>query len=73
MQTNLRLRSRVLTAMRQSMVGLGFIEVETPLLWTPTPEGSREFAVPSRLHPGEFYVLPAEPPDREATTDGRGL
>ena len=61
MQENLRLRSRVLAAMRQAMVAQGFIEVETPLLWTPTPEGAREFAVPSRLHPGDFYVLPQSP------------
>jgi aspartyl-tRNA synthetase len=61
MQANIRLRSRVLAAMRQRMVSLGFIEVETPLLWTPTPEGAREFAVPSRLHAGDFYVLPQSP------------
>jgi len=61
MQANLRLRGRVLGAMRDAMVRQGFVEVETPLLWTPTPEGAREFAVPSRLHRGGFYVLPQSP------------
>jgi aspartyl-tRNA synthetase len=61
MQRNLRLRARAIGAMRAAMVGQGFCEVETPLLWTPTPEGAREFAVPSRLHHGDFYVLPQSP------------
>jgi aspartyl-tRNA synthetase len=61
MQANLRLRSRVLTALREAMLRQGYCEVETPLLWTPTPEGAREFAVPARLHRGEFYVLPQSP------------
>ncbi|MHB8682094.1 MAG: aspartate--tRNA ligase [Acidimicrobiales bacterium] len=61
MQANLRRRAAVVGAMRGAMVERGFTEVETPLLWTPTPEGAREFAVPSRLHPGEFYVLPQSP------------
>jgi aspartyl-tRNA synthetase len=61
MQRNLRLRARAIAAMRAAMVRQGFCEVETPLLWTPTPEGSREFAVPSRLHHGDFYVLPQSP------------
>jgi aspartyl-tRNA synthetase len=61
MQRNLRLRARVTAAMRAAMVRQGFCEVETPLLWTPTPEGAREFAVPSRLHHGDFYVLPQSP------------
>jgi aspartyl-tRNA synthetase len=61
MQANLRLRARVTAAIRAAMDRQGFCEVETPLLWAPTPEGAREFAVPSRLHPGCFYVLPQSP------------
>lgn len=61
MQTNLRLRSKVNSAIRESMEENGFVEVETPLLWTPTPEGAREFLVPSRLQQGSFYVLPQSP------------
>ena len=61
MQANLRLRARVCSAVRGAMEEQGFCEVETPLLWAPTPEGAREFAVPSRLHPGSFYVLPQSP------------
>jgi len=61
MQRNLRLRAVVNAALRQAMEAQGFCEVETPLLWAPTPEGSREFVVPSRLQPGEFYVLPQSP------------
>ena len=61
MQRNLRLRAKVNAALRQAMDAQGFCEVETPLLWAPTPEGAREFVVPSRLHPSEFYVLPQSP------------
>jgi aspartyl-tRNA synthetase len=61
MQRNLRLRARVNAALRAAMDRLGFAEIETPLLWAPTPEGSREFSVPSRLHHGEFYALPQSP------------
>ncbi len=61
MQENLRLRAVVNAAIRAAMDRQGFCEVETPLLWAPTPEGAREFAVPSRLHPGSFYVLPQSP------------
>jgi aspartyl-tRNA synthetase len=61
MQHNLRLRGRVNAAIRAAMVRQGFVEIETPLLWAPTPEGSREFSVPSRLHHGSFYALPQSP------------
>jgi aspartyl-tRNA synthetase len=61
MQRNLRLRARVNAALRRAMDRQGFAEIETPLLWAPTPEGSREFSVPSRLHHGEFYALPQSP------------
>ncbi len=61
MQRNLRLRALVNATLRRAMDEQGFCEVETPLLWAPTPEGAREFVVPSRLHPGEFYVLPQSP------------
>ena len=61
MQSNLRLRSAVNASLRAAMVRQGFVEVETPLLWAPTPEGAREFAVPSRLHHGSCYVLPQSP------------
>jgi aspartyl-tRNA synthetase len=61
MQHNLRLRAKVNAALRAAMDDQGFCEVETPLLWAPTPEGAREFVVPSRLRPEEFYVLPQSP------------
>ena len=61
LQANLRLRAAVNSAIRAAMERQGFCEVETPLLWAPTPEGAREFTVPSRLHPGDFYVLPQSP------------
>ena len=61
MQRNLRIRATVNSAIRRSMERQGFVEVETPLLWTPTPEGAREFLVPSRLNPGSFYTLPQSP------------
>jgi aspartyl-tRNA synthetase len=61
MQANLRLRAVVNGALRAAMDRQGFVEVETPLLWAPTPEGAREFTVPSRLTPGSCYVLPQSP------------
>jgi aspartyl-tRNA synthetase len=61
MAANLRLRHRTIKFIRDYFDGQGFIEVETPLLTKGTPEGAREFLVPSRLHPEEFYVLPQSP------------
>ncbi|MGA8296139.1 MAG: aspartate--tRNA ligase [Acidimicrobiales bacterium] len=61
MQQNLRTRAVVNAAIRRAMDRQGFVELETPLLWTPTPEGAREFYIPSRLQRGSFYSLPQSP------------
>ncbi|MBV8159531.1 MAG: aspartate--tRNA ligase, partial [Acidimicrobiia bacterium] len=61
MQRNLRLRAKVNSAIRRSFEDQGFVEVETPLLMVSTPEGSRDFVVPSRLKHGSFYALPQSP------------
>ncbi len=61
MQRNLRIRSTVNAAMRAAMVDQDFVEVETPMLMPTTPEGAREFVVPSRQQPGSFYALPQSP------------
>jgi aspartyl-tRNA synthetase len=61
MQRNMRIRSRINAAVRNSMDAQGFVEVETPMLVPSTPEGAREFLVPSRKEPGSFYALPQSP------------
>ena len=61
MQRNVRLRSAILTSIRRRMQEQGFTEFQTPILTASSPEGARDFLVPSRLHPGKFYALPQAP------------
>ena len=58
---NILLRSKIIKTMRDEMDRLGFTEIQTPILANSSPEGARDFLVPSRLHPGEFYALPQAP------------
>ncbi|WP_242095669.1 aspartate--tRNA ligase [Sphingomonas sp. CROZ-RG-20F-R02-07] len=58
---NIMLRSKVITSLRQRMEGQGFTEFQTPILTASSPEGARDYLVPSRVHPGRFYALPQAP------------
>jgi aspartyl-tRNA synthetase len=61
MHSHVLLRARVVAALRQKMNALGFTEFQTPILASSSPEGARDFLVPSRLHPGKFFALPQAP------------
>ncbi|MBB6119354.1 aspartyl-tRNA synthetase [Nocardiopsis algeriensis] len=61
MHRNIMLRSRVISSIREKMTALGFNEFQTPILTSSSPEGARDFLVPSRIHPGKFFALPQAP------------
>ena len=61
MQRNIRVRAQLVRIIREEMEREGFVDIETPILWKPTPEGARDFLVPARLQKGKFYALPQSP------------
>jgi len=61
LQRNLRLRAQMVGIIRREMQAAGFLDIQTPILFKPTPEGARDFVVPSRLHKGRFFALPQSP------------
>jgi aspartyl-tRNA synthetase len=61
LQRNIRLRGQMVGLIRRTMEEAGFVDIQTPILWKPTPEGARDFLVPARLQRGKFYALPQSP------------
>jgi aspartyl-tRNA synthetase len=61
MQRNIRARAKLVSIIRSEMEGAGFVDIETPIMGKPTPEGARDFLVPTRLQPGRFFALPQSP------------
>jgi aspartyl-tRNA synthetase len=61
LQRNIRLRGKMVGTIRRVMEEAGFVDIQTPILWKPTPEGARDFLVPARLQQGRFYALPQSP------------
>lgn len=61
MHSNIVLRSKIISSLRQRMINQGFLEMQTPILTASSPEGARDYLVPSRVHPGKFYALPQAP------------
>ncbi|HZC29762.1 MAG TPA: aspartate--tRNA ligase, partial [Gaiellaceae bacterium] len=61
MQRNIRIRAQLVRIIREEMEREGFVDIETPILWKPTPEGARDFLVPTRLQQGRFFALPQSP------------
>ena len=61
LQRNIRLRGQMVGLIRRTMEEAGFVDIQTPILWKPTPEGARDFLVPARLQRGTFYALPQSP------------